>query len=115
MRYGKVNYQAATDGDRTVVEASLLFADELVINSVGSAGREPGDKSDPKIGEALAVARALRSIASRLERQAKGTMKHREDIQRHRAELVAKEKLKKLVRDYGWPGGPASWEEVISK
>ena len=87
MNTGTVHLSILTDGDRTVVEASLHTYLNPSIPVVASSGREPGDKTDPEIGEALAVARALRKIANRLEKKAAGTMKHRESIAEHRRQL----------------------------
>lgn len=87
MQTGNVLMSILTDGDRTVVEAALHTYRHRSVPAIASSSREPGDKSDPKIGEALAIARALRKIASKLEREAGGTMKHREDTKKHAREI----------------------------
>ena|ERR1700761_3270534 len=79
-----------SDGTRTVAEATLVdFAgSEGVISGAGSAGRDHEDKFKAQAGEDLATARALRSLAARLERRALGTIKHAADIRVHRAEIA---------------------------
>jgi hypothetical protein len=42
------------------------------------------------VGENLAVARALRSIANRLERQAQGYLRHAESNKAHKEEIAEK-------------------------
>lgn len=102
MKTFVVRLSLMSDGDRTVVEAShfenLMTGAALVTYGKGSAGREPGDKSDAQVGEWLAQARALRSVAARLERQAKGRMAHTEEIKRHRAEVAKRNRLKELAK-----------------
>jgi uncharacterized protein DUF1876 len=94
MHTGNIHINILTDGNRTVAEASLhTYAAHVTGN--GSSGREPGDKSDPKIGENLAIARALRKIANRLEKKAAGTMKHRESIAEHHRQL--EENLQNMI------------------
>ena len=95
-------------GDRTVVEASYHpLNDELpTTRATGSSGREPGDKTDRAVGEALAVQRALVNLGKKLERQAAGRMKHREDIARHHQEIKDSKgqispQLQTLLEKYG--------------
>jgi len=88
VKTGNVHLAVLTDGDRTVVEATLHTYLNLSVTAAGSSSREPGDKPDPQTGEALAVARALRRIAAKLERQARGKMKHQESVKAHREEIA---------------------------
>lgn len=94
---GVVQLRMMTDGNRTVAEAVLHTYQHPSTAAVASSARERGDESDEKIGEALAVARALRKIASKLEKQAAGTMKHREDNKAHARDIKAKKGLKRLA------------------
>lgn len=109
MKLRSVDIKILTDGDRTVAEACLYPC----VEGVGSSSRDRADKSDPEIGEALAVARALRKIAAKLERQAAGMMKHREDIKAHRQE-IADRREGKLILDSltegTWPGTQVKWK-----
>lgn len=54
----------------------------------GSSGRERGDKSNQSVGDDLATARALISLAAHLTRRANGAVRHQESIKAHRAEIV---------------------------
>jgi hypothetical protein len=110
MKNGFVDIRILSDGDRTVVEAALHTYKYPSVVGTGSAGREPGDKADPKIGEALAVARALRSIAGGLERQAHGTMKHREDNKKHKLEIA--ESNAHLLIGHTYAERHPEWEAV---
>lgn len=84
-----------SDGNRTVATAELFnfYRAETVFMGKGSSGREPGDKPDAAIGEDLAVARALRSLASKLERRAAGRMRHVESIKAHKEQILRNRKL----------------------
>jgi len=90
MKSAAVQLSLLSDGDRTVVEAAYHSYQFPSIVASASSGREPGDKSNEKIGEALAVARALRSLANRLERQAQGALRHAESNKAHKEEIRAK-------------------------
>lgn len=63
------------------------------IESSGSARRFLGDethksdKSNKDVGAGLAFARALRSLATKVEKQALGLSKHDEDMRAHRAKI----------------------------
>lgn len=87
MQTANVQIYIHGDGDRTVVEARYTSYNFTTVPVTASAGREPGDKSDRQIGEAVAAARALRKIAKRLEKQAAGKMKHKEDNAKHALEI----------------------------
>lgn len=106
MKRGNVDIHIATDGSRTVVEAYLHTYLHKSVTAYGSSARDPQDKTDRKIGEALAVARALRKIAAKLERQAHGKMKHREDCARHAAEIAEQKRgteLQESLKGGYWP------------
>jgi len=89
MYLANVSISFLTDGDRTVFEGAYHSSNFPAVRATGSSSREPGDKSDVAVGEALAAARFLRSLAAKLEKQANGTVKHREDIKAHRAQIAA--------------------------
>jgi hypothetical protein len=50
----------------------------------GSAVRAPEDKPNLHIAELLAVGRAYQSIGRRMERQAEGLVKHKDDVRERR-------------------------------
>lgn len=115
---GIVQLTILSDGDRTVVEAALHTYRNPSVTATGSSGREPVDKSDPHVGENLAVARALRSIANRLERQAQGYLRHAESNKAHKEEIAAKKG--KLTADARTAflkraGDPASYTRAGAK
>lgn len=89
---GVVQLSALSDGSRTVAEATLHTYRHPALSGTGSSGREPGDKADAGIGEDLALARALRSLAARLERQANGRCKHRADVRAQKKAAAGKGK-----------------------
>lgn len=91
MELFTLSVSVMSDGDRTVAEATLLDADYNRVTGMGSSGREPGDKPDVKIGTDLAVARALQSATRKLEKRAKGVMKHKEDIKAHKEQIAEAE------------------------
>lgn len=111
---GVVQLRMMTDGDRTVAEAVLHTYQHPSTAAVASSGRERGDESDEKIGEALAIARALRSLASKLEKQAAGKMKHREDCKAHARDIKAKMGLKRLA-EMAAVTGPAMYPPPVEK
>lgn len=88
-----VSITTMTDGSRTVAEAvlSTKWTRETLGTGTGSSGRGPGDKSDDSIGKDLAIARALHSLASHVERRAKGRTKHADDIKAHKTEIAIRE------------------------
>lgn len=87
MKSAAVQLSFLSDGDRTVVEAAYHSYHFPSVYSKASSGREPGDKSNERIGEALAAARVLRSLAAKLERQATGAMRHAETNRQHAEEI----------------------------
>lgn len=97
MKRGNVDIKILSDGNRTVAEAALHTYLHPSVEGRGSSSREPGDKSNAQIGEAFAIARALRSLAAHLERQAKGKMKHADEIKRHAAEIAASDNRYRLM------------------
>ncbi len=108
-----VQVKLLSDRDRSVAEAHLVADARYGLAGVtvrGSSGREPGDKANPVVGENLAVARALRSLANRLERQATGAMKMAESNRQHKEEIARRGLLKKLAEGTGGRG-PIQWTE----
>lgn len=96
IKTNTVKIGVMSDGTRTVAEVALNNTD---LRGEGSSQREHGDKANFSIGEKLATARALRSLAARIERRAKGEVRHAEEIKRHRAEVAAKKLAGKKIRD----------------
>lgn len=95
MKQANIHILVLNDGDRTVAEANLAAiyggdAPEIrPTTRSGSAARQPGDKADEMVGDNLAVARALRSLAAKLERQANGKMRNNESNKAHREQIRA--------------------------
>ena len=87
MQVANVSMSIHSDGDRTVVEASYHSYEFPAIHANASSGREPGDKTDRVVGEALAVSRALEKISKKLAKQAAGRIKHKEDNAKHALEI----------------------------
>lgn len=94
MRDMQIIVTISSDGTRTVAVAEAnayggVGPDgESVFSGVGSAGRERGDKDDQIVGDNLATARALRSLAAHLEKCANGKVRHAESIKAHKAEIA---------------------------
>ena len=65
-----VSVSIMSDGTRTVAEATLIDFEYNAIRGAGSAGRDHEDKYKAQVGDDLATARALRSLAVHLERRA---------------------------------------------
>lgn len=88
MHLNYVNVSLLSDGTRTVAEVTYdRDREPVVVRAHGSAGVCPGDRPDYQVGEDLAVARALRNLAGRLERQASGASKHEEDCREHARQI----------------------------
>lgn len=58
----------------------------------GDSKRDPIDKSNPQIGLAVAYARAFGKLAKQLDRQAKGLVKHADDMRDYKKEQKANSK-----------------------
>jgi hypothetical protein len=114
VRNLNIGIMVMSDGDRTVAEAVLIDYENIpidnddglvpVISGSGSAGREPGDKSDQSVGDDLALARSLRSLAARLERRANGKVRHAESCKAHRAEIAER-------KGTGYPRPPEEFDK----
>jgi hypothetical protein len=76
----KIAVIVVTDADAAVALAAIGD-----ISVTASSKREPGDRADPKIGSDLAVARALRKLARRLERRANGAVRQSQHVREQRA------------------------------
>lgn len=83
-----VRVTVLTDPDASVAQA-VLTADsdpyQTQMVATGSARRTPSDKPDPEIGRLLAMARALRKTANRLETQANRGIRQAAQAQEVRA------------------------------
>lgn len=97
MKQLQVSILLTSDGTRTVAEAELdemhvsQYGDIALVvpaSGKGSSGRERGDKSNQSVGDDLATARALISLAAHLTRRANGAVRHQESIKAHRAEIA---------------------------
>jgi hypothetical protein len=89
--------------DATVARANLGG-----VTAAGSAKLEPGDHRNDSIGADLAVARALAVLSRKLERRARGAVRHAEDIKAARIarrRKAAGEMLAELSGDTGGTSG----------
>ena len=78
--------QATMQADGNVTLVTLTMGDLTVL---GSAKRGPGDKNNPQIGADLAMVRALRVLAGKLERRANGAVQHAEWVKSDRRRRAA--------------------------
>jgi hypothetical protein len=53
-------------GDNTLADATLSLENKIEIRGHGVSRRNPGDESEPRIGDELALARALSDLAHQL-------------------------------------------------
>lgn len=74
--------------DDSDVTIARLWLEGLEVTAFSK--RERGDTFDAALGEQLAVARALRKMADKLERKANGRMRMLDSIRRHKAEIRAR-------------------------
>ena len=70
--YRQLNLSLRTLVDRNAAVAEVTFVVNTPVGGsiyvkTGSSKREPGDPFDPDLGEQLAIARALRNLASSIE------------------------------------------------
>jgi len=104
MRVLNINIVIASDGTRTVAEAALNDPDDELFTPMaqgeGSSARERGDKADQVTGDELAIARALRCMAARLERQAHGRINHAESVKAHRAQIAEQKASAQATEPY---------------
>lgn len=77
----------------------------------GTAKRDPRDEPNEDIGQRLAMARAFQALGYRLERQARGLIKHADEValvksvRRHDRQVLS---AKEYDEKYG-PPRPAKW------
>jgi hypothetical protein len=86
----------------------------LNFSATGSSKRERGDSYDPEIGELLATARALHKMAARMERKARGRIRHAD-----KAKLVSHKPLEQweqelAERDVAAMGGASEVEGYVN-
>lgn len=82
---------------RDAVSVELVaYDDNEVYSVVGVARRHPTDKFSKEIGLKLAYSRALALLANKLDKQATGLMKHKEDMQAAKI----KAKMNKEAEDF---------------
>jgi uncharacterized protein DUF1876 len=90
--------------DATVARANLDG-----ITAAGSAKLEPGDHRNNSIGEDLAVARALAILSRKLERRARGAVRHAESVKAARAARRRKDAGEMLASLTGETGGTSGY------
>lgn len=61
--------QVLSDGDATVAQVTLKVSG-VEVTHTGSAKKHPKDVSDPSVGEALAISRAMEKAATALRQHA---------------------------------------------
>jgi hypothetical protein len=66
-------------GDDTRADAALSMDNKTEIRGHGSSRRNPGDESEPRIGDELAAARALSDLAHQLLTAAANDIESRTD------------------------------------
>jgi len=71
----------APEQNTIVVAAHSPFYD---IVTVGKAKLHPDDEWDENLGRQLATVRALKKLTNKIERQAMGIIKHRDDIRKRK-------------------------------
>jgi hypothetical protein len=79
--------------DATAVSAGVVF-DGAYVCSVGVSRRATGDKHDPELADALAMARALDGLSSKLMRRARGRVKQTDWVKEQRAKVEAERTTK---------------------
>jgi hypothetical protein len=89
---GHVMIISLADRDAVVVHAYYQG-----ITAAASTKREPGDKPDAAIGADLATARALALLARKLERRARGAVRHAEHVKADRAARKTREDAATLI------------------
>lgn len=96
----------ASASDATVATAELGD-----VTLTASAKREPGDRPDAAIGQNLATARVLVKVARRLERGARGRIKHADDVKTaRRAAKAARNRA--ILEEKLAPGAQATFSKL---
>lgn len=78
----------------TIVKMWCLIDDNETIEVSGEALRHPDDKNDEELATLLAHGRALESMGNKLQKRARGLVRHND----HLAALKAKQKRSKAAR-----------------
>lgn len=73
------------DPDATVATAELNASGQPLLTTTGSSKRTPGDTDDPEVAAQYAIARALRKMAAKTEKDASGKVRHSDSVREHRA------------------------------
>jgi hypothetical protein len=74
MRYWQVKVSICEFDDRTQARAVLRLEPAREVEATGRSTRDPGSPSIPRIGDEVAVARALRGLADQLLEVASGDL-----------------------------------------
>lgn len=84
LRSWRVDIDLVESGDETTAHAVLVAETPRALDARGEAHRNPSDAAVPKIGDEVAVARALRRLSDRLFETASsdmtGTLGHRAHV-----------------------------------
>lgn len=82
------------DPDATVATAELNASGQPyatpLLKTTGSSKRTPGDTDDPEVAAQYAIARALRKMAAKMEKDANGKVRHSDSVREHRATAKGK-------------------------
>jgi hypothetical protein len=83
----RLSVQVIPDPHATAARAELFGENDYapLLTATGSAKKENGDPYDPEVGIALAVSRALDGIARKLDKKARGKIRHAESVQKDKA------------------------------
>lgn len=90
---------AIASDERKATLASLYLSyttdrgDYVHIETTGAATRSPEDRYDPDVGALLATSRALARMAAKLERRARGEVKHQADMREYQKLQAQRESL----------------------
>lgn len=76
----KFEVQPAIHGSRATVVKMWAQVDQEVIEVCGEALRHPEDKNDEELATLLANGRALEIMGKKLQKRARGLVKHNDDL-----------------------------------
>ena len=93
-------------------DATVAVAETSDVTMTAAAKREPGDRPDAAIGRDLATARVLAKVARRLERRARGRVKHADDVKNARREIRERRGQSQAILDELAPEAQATLERL---
>lgn len=89
MMFGKRRRRKAvflfeTISEKTRTVSVTAHSPKYEILTTGRAKTHPDDEWDIELGQMLATARALKSLATKLEKRASGLIKHKDDMKQRK-------------------------------